>query len=819
MGKLKRRGIIRRNKGKLAVLGIAGAATLVGESSFGLVSENVGRGLSYLGDRVHSQDQGQYWQAFHQHEHVKTKFKGEGEKKREKDEDIFPDITIIEKWPISRENDITIKDSNGEVIAQRRSSRSYLSYEEIPKLVRDAFILREDRGFYDHHGVNWKGKLGAVKRLITSGESGAGSGLTEQVAKWLFTPEGKSRPARRGLSGLVQKFFLELPLAMEIDHRYSKEKIAEFYLNNSYFGNGNYGVKAAAQDYFGKDVKDLTQAESLFLAVLVNKPGRNPRESQEFVKYQRKEYLSFVASLHNSGLLNTQEYQACKKDGSVKINAKGIPIRSIVFPEIVALVDEEVEELDIRGYFGDVNPGFRLVINTSIDSGLTTKLKESVGILGNNLGNVSRENLDGGAVIMDEEARIVAIAGRRDYKHFGQVLVPVLKVPKASTIKPFIYATAYDLGIITPDDLFNDTQEGFENVEKPPKNWDDEYGRDMAAWVALAKSNNVISRRVYDKLVEHPEGFNVLLKRLEALGFDTTAYKKYGKHDRNNTVLGGRERLVSPIDMAAAYNVFNRKDNGIFTGDVLAPTVIVGLEFNGTTIDYEREAIPVFRPETIEKIRPSLIRVANGVVGRMNQAVVWGKTGTYQKTVYTWFAGGFELDGNNYSMAFLAMNERGQSIGDLFSTQVIGPVVSNFINRASPKYKVEIPTATGLEEYLSGRAECDKYSNPRNIREVLDSGQAFTLGSLSEDLGVCSELYQVGSRDWSYFKFYQGVSQEKLYEQWRALGYSKETVDYLLSAISTYKNVVDFSTKEDPHRIEAKERLDNLEGIKKTILN
>ena len=124
----------------------------------------------------------------------------------------------------------------------------YLSYEEIPVDVCAAIISIEDKKFYQHNGIDYKAILRAVKEIIENGEVTQGaSTITQQLARNIFLTQDKT----------WQRKVEEMFVATELEKKYSKNKILEFYLNNIYFGNGYYGIQSASIGYFNKDVSEL----------------------------------------------------------------------------------------------------------------------------------------------------------------------------------------------------------------------------------------------------------------------------------------------------------------------------------------------------------------------------------------------------------------------------------------------------------------------------------------------------------------------------------------------------------------------------------
>src|SRR5215216_2161884 len=149
--------------------------------------------------------------------------------------------------------------------------RTLIRLSEIPKPVQDAFVITEDKRFYDHAGIDWVRVFGAAKRNIVAGGWAQGfSTITMQLARNVF-PERISRE-----KNVVRKL-KEAKVARAIESKYTKDKILELYLNQIYLGNGAYGVETAAQRYFGKSARDLSVAEAATLAALPKGPERyNP---------------------------------------------------------------------------------------------------------------------------------------------------------------------------------------------------------------------------------------------------------------------------------------------------------------------------------------------------------------------------------------------------------------------------------------------------------------------------------------------------------------------------------------------------------------
>ena len=158
-----------------------------------------------------------------------------------------------------------VYDKNGNTISTLKGEKDvyYLSYEEIPVDVCAAIISIEDKKFYQHNGIDYKAILRAVKAIIENGEVTQGaSTITQQLARNIFLTQDKT----------WQRKVEEMFVATELEKKYSKNKILEFYLNNIYFGNGYYGIQSASIGYFNKDVSELDLSQVAFLCAIPNNP-------------------------------------------------------------------------------------------------------------------------------------------------------------------------------------------------------------------------------------------------------------------------------------------------------------------------------------------------------------------------------------------------------------------------------------------------------------------------------------------------------------------------------------------------------------------
>ncbi|MDJ0700344.1 MAG: penicillin-binding protein 1A [Woeseiaceae bacterium] len=180
-------------------------------------------------------------------------------------------------------------------IGQRR--RVLISYEDVPEHVVNAFIAAEDRRFWEHPGLDYVGLLRALFQLATRGEVEAGgSTLTQQLARDYFL----------NLDRTIERKFKEGALAVRLEQEFSKQQIMELFLNKMFFGQRAYGVSAAAQVFFGKELEDLNIAEAATLAGVLPAPSRyNPVRSAANAEMRRGYVLGRMRRL---GFISEEEY-------------------------------------------------------------------------------------------------------------------------------------------------------------------------------------------------------------------------------------------------------------------------------------------------------------------------------------------------------------------------------------------------------------------------------------------------------------------------------------------------------------------------------
>jgi len=422
---------------------------------------------------------------------------------------------------------LTLLDCRGREIAEIASpeARAQLPrcLDELGKWLPRVTVALEDHRFYEHAGVDWRATASACTRNLKAHRivSGA-STITQQLVKMA---SGRQRRSWFG------KFY-ETIVAWKIERRWSKERILTEYLNRSSYGNRRLGPEAAARAYFGKSARDLTLAESIFLAGLPQAPSRfNPWRYPEPAtrKYERS-----LARLAQLGVISGEQRA---------LLAKSAPVAHRFDPPRLAphFVDAVVAR----------NPSLRSTVRTSLDLDLQNTAERFVR---SHLAALNRYDITQAAiVILDNETGAVRTMVGSDNYAANQVNGAMRARSCGSTLKPFVYLAAIDRHLLTAASLLPDTAEAIrdEYADYDPQNYNHRYLGPVRLREALGCSLNVPAVFALSQL-----GARRAFFELQKWGFEfPRGLNDYGA----GFVLGNAE--IRLVDLAGAYAGLAR--NGI----------------------------------------------------------------------------------------------------------------------------------------------------------------------------------------------------------------------------------------------------------------
>lgn len=548
-----------------------------------------------------------------------------------------------------RQNETSIiYDANGNIMSKLKGEKDvyYIKYSDIPQVAVDAITSIEDKNFFKHKGYDLKAIIRAGfayiknKGVITQG----GSTITQQLARNIFLSfeESWQRKAR------------EIFIAIELEKKYTKKEIMEFYLNNIYFANGYYGIQSASLGYFGKGVNSLSLSQITFLLSIPNSPTRyNPYENIEGTLARRDRILDQMVL---DGKIT--EAQASKaKSEEIKLKAPKVEKSSYALTfaldrAVKALMksegfnfrysfnsDEErkaynenysevYSSCQTRLYSGgyriytSIDPEKQKLLQDTVDGGLSVSSEKSkAGIY----------SLQGAAVTIDNSSgRVVAIVGGRSQKLKGSTLNRAYQSFRqpGSTIKPLIvYTPAFEQGY-TPESMVKD-----EKIEGGPVNADGVFSGNMTVLDALAKSKNTVAWKLFTE-ISPAIGIGKLLD----MGFSAIADTDYYP----SAALGGFTKGVNAVEMASAYAAI---ENG---GEFREPTCIMKMtDSSGNDIVadgfYQKGTSKYIYDENACKMMitcmEAVMTKGTGVGGKLATMPCAGKTGTTNDSKDLWFVG------------------------------------------------------------------------------------------------------------------------------------------------------------------------------------
>jgi len=426
-----------------------------------------------------------------------------------------------------------IYDRNKELLytiyAQR--NQTHIPLKEIPDNVQHATIAIEDKDFYHHGAIDMRGITRALYANTFQGDFQGGSTITQQLVKnSLLTHE---RTITRKVKEIILSFIVE--------GLYSKDQILEMYLNKVSYGGTAYGVEAASQTYFGKRAKDLTLAESAFIAGLPEAPSvYSPFGARPDLGKQRQDEI--LNAMRDQGYITEEELKDAKKE---KLTFSEFQ-NEIKAPHFVFYI----KDLLTQKYGEAVVEQGGLEVITTLDLKIQEMAQEAVAT---EVAKLERNNVTNGAAVVTDPGtgEILAMVGSKDFfdtENDGNVNVTIAMRQPGSSIKPINYATGLINGYTTSSPIIDD-RTCFPNPGGKaycPVNYDGKFHGVTQMRDALANSYNIPAVKMLKA-----NGIDSFIATASAMGITTfTSPERYGL----SLTLGGGE--VRMIDMAQAFGVF-----------------------------------------------------------------------------------------------------------------------------------------------------------------------------------------------------------------------------------------------------------------------
>ncbi|MET3849831.1 penicillin-binding protein 1A [Paenibacillus sp. OAE614] len=493
-------------------------------------------------------------------------------------------------------------DRNGNLMGELSLQKSDpVQSEDIPKLLKDAFVATEDKRFYEHSGVDlWSIGRAAVKDVIARSKVEGGSTITQQLAKNIFLTRDKT-------------FFrkaTEVSIAMALERNKTKDEIITMYLNRIPFGGQLYGIKEASKYYFGKsNLNDLKLWEMATLAAMPKGPSKyNPVRNPDLSMQRRAVVLNLMAQ---EGYITQEEAEAAKK---VEYTYKP-PKKQQQYQNFMDYVMNEAEEvtglseddLNIGGY----------KIYTTMDANAQKVLEKEFADESNFEKSPDDQPVQGSMVIMNQESgALVALLGGRDYTRGGYSRVTNSRRQPGSAFKPIVsYAPALESGKFDMYSSLSNKKQCFGSY--CPGNLHG-YSDTIGMAEAIQKSENIPAVWLLNQI-----GVNTGFKFAESLGIQLT------EDDKNLAMaLGGISKGTNTLEMAQAYSAFA---NGGKMNEAYSIKKIVDSD-EKPVYEHKDSAKQVMSENTAYQMTEMMKKVVEDGTGRKARIdrPVAGKTGTTQ---------------------------------------------------------------------------------------------------------------------------------------------------------------------------------------------
>ena len=576
----------------------------------------------------------------------------------------------------------TIYDKNNNVVdVLEVDSRDAVKLEDVSPYVKEAFMAIEDKKFYSHHGLHFKGIIRAVLTNFLKGKATqGGSSITQQLAKNAFlTPE-------RTFSRKVK----EAILTYQIERTYTKDEILERYLNEIYFGSGSYGIKNAADQYFRKDPKDLNIAEAALLAGIPNRPTKyDPNRSLDNALHRQQIILK---EMFEDGRITKEEYEealAYKFELENEENVKNVPKNtSIIYnrrpkkaynnPELTTIVENYLAEI----YDDEQIYSSGLKIYTTIDLDYQKVARDAF----NAYPYFKNKEINGAMVTLDPfTGGIVSIVGGKNFKAGNFDRATMARRQLGSSFKPFVYLKALESGYEPYSVVVNDFVAYGKWV---PKNFDGKYTFNSTLVNSLNLSLNIPAVKLMDAVT------------VDAFKEEMTDKIKLSSEVQDLTAALGSVDST-PVNTAANFSIFV---NG---GYIVKPNIIREIRDNQDILIYvaDIEKVKAFDSVDVSVITAMLKSVvSNGtatkarVVDKSGRPIQQGgKTGTTSEHRTAWFVG---ITPEYVTVCYIGRDDNKPMYGKMTGGSAVAPMWARYYQTLINKGLYTPGKFEFLENYL-----------------------------------------------------------------------------------------------------------------------
>ncbi len=500
----------------------------------------------------------------------------------------------------TRKASISVTDKENVLVGSLGDVYGGLIYSEnIPKNLINAVVVLEDRKFFEHHGIDFKGLIRAILHNIKEMRYSQGaSTITQQLAKLIFLNTEKT----------ITRKFKELIISFYLEYKFTKIEILSMYLNRAYFGSGQYGVKAAAKRYFSKLPEDLSIAESAILAGSLKAPSKLSLITNKEASISRARVV--LNLLEKNKLISLNQKNNARLELNKIKNLKFYSDNGIRY--FIDWIHSETPEEVLKNQKD-------LIINSTLDLKVQKNIEISVK---NNMRNID-EKVQVAVFAMDYNGAVRALLGGRNWNKSKFNRATQSKRQLGSVFKTYVYLSALSMGYNLTDKI-EDIPIKKDNWA--PKNFSDKYEGIISIRRAFAISSNVSAVRLAEKI-----GRENIISQAKKLGV-------ISKISNNPSMALGVDSF-SLLETVGSFGAIC--GNGI-------PVIPYGIEEikKRNNISLWKRDFPKRREVITKKVQlrvKKLLRsvIEEGTAKKVSKIPIeiLGKTGTSQKNRDAWFIG------------------------------------------------------------------------------------------------------------------------------------------------------------------------------------
>ena len=683
----------------------------------------------------------------------------------------YDKLAQMDRSDFSMLSDTVIYDKDGKQIGLINAGHyQYMDINHISMNLQNGYIAQEDRRFKNHNGVDWIATFRAGLALIKHGGevTQGGSTITQQVIKNTYLTQERT----------FTRKIVEILLAPELEKKYSKADIIEFYCNTNFYGHRCYGVEATSLYYFGKHAEDLAPEEAAVLIGISNSPSAyDPVSHPNASKNKRDDVLK---SMNEVGYLSNEDYEKAVSSplkivqketegtdenyqSSYAIHCAALELMKMDGFEFQYTFDnkedytlyseryttaysEQSDRIRAGGFqiYTSLDSGLQAVLQTQIDASLSgfTELQEN-----------GKFALQGAGVIVDNKTNYVTaiVGGRGADDPFNRAYLSARQ--PGSTIKPLIdYGPAFDTGEYYPTRMVNDHK-----WEKGPSNSGRRYFGNVTVREALNRSLNTVAWQILEDI-----GIDFGLSYLGEMEFQKLSYVD---NQVPSLSIGGFTNGVRVVDMAKGYSTLA---NGGVYNDRTCIVKILHEKESELTKDMTPFAKQVYRSDSafmLTDVLKGTFTSPYGTgrgLGLENDMPAAGKTGTTNSSKDTWFCGYTPY----YTAAVWVGYDIPRNMPGIYGATYAGKIWKNVmdeIHQGLPPLDWEQPNTVerradetnGIEDYFSTTAQFRAQQSLHEkeqaalLEELTQEAEAFCareIRSVEDTYAVKDEYASITSR-------------------------------------------------------------------------